>query len=111
MGSLSFVWYVGLTIISGRTPLSDSDQALGLMIAFYYGLTGYALRDLLPQGSPSRAFEAFVAGRAFTILGGAMLTYIIVQESVMDFIDPGKHAILGVSAPLGIAIIFTLLGS
>ena len=41
MGVLSIVWYVGLTIIS-ENILFDSIAALGLMIAFYYGLTGYA---------------------------------------------------------------------
>ena len=107
MGSLSIVWYVGLTIIS-EDALSDSIQALGLMIAFYYGLTGYACAIYYRREIFS-SVEAFVAAGLLPFLGGAMLTYIIVK-SVMDFIDPGKHAILGVSAPLGIAIIFTLLG-
>lgn len=107
MGTLSIAWYVGLTIIS-EDALSDSIQALGLMIAFYYGLTGYACAIYYRREIFS-SVEAFVAAGLLPFLGGAMLTYIIVK-SVMDFIDPGKHAILGVSAPLGIAIIFTLLG-
>jgi hypothetical protein len=41
MGALSIVWYVGLTLIS-ENILFDSIAALGLMIAFYYGLTGFA---------------------------------------------------------------------
>ncbi len=41
MGVLSIVWYVGLTIVS-ENILFDSIAALGLMIAFYYGLTGIA---------------------------------------------------------------------
>ena len=41
MGVLSIVWYVGLTIIS-ENILFDSIAALGLMIAFYYGITGFA---------------------------------------------------------------------
>ena len=45
--SLSIVWYVGLTIVS-ENILFDSIAALGLMIAFYYGLTGFACVDLLP---------------------------------------------------------------
>ncbi len=47
MGVLSIVWYVGLTIVS-ENILFDSIAALGLMIAFYYGLTGFACVDLLP---------------------------------------------------------------
>ena len=41
MGGLSIAWYVGLTAIS-QNILYDSIAALGLMIAFYYGLTGMA---------------------------------------------------------------------
>jgi amino acid transporter len=41
MGIASIGWYVGLTIIS-ENILFDSIAALGLMIAFYYGLTGFA---------------------------------------------------------------------
>jgi amino acid transporter len=37
----SIVWYVGLTLIS-ENILFDSIAALGLMIAFYYGMTGFA---------------------------------------------------------------------
>ena len=37
----SIVWYVGLTLIS-ENILFDSIAALGLMIAFYYALTGFA---------------------------------------------------------------------
>ncbi|MFN8160213.1 MAG: APC family permease [Solirubrobacterales bacterium] len=37
----SVVWYVGLTLIS-ENILFDSIAALGLMIAFYYALTGFA---------------------------------------------------------------------
>jgi hypothetical protein len=41
MGVLSIVWYVGLTIIS-ESILFASIAGLGLMIAFYYALTGFA---------------------------------------------------------------------
>ena len=41
MGVASVVWYVGLRIAS-ENILFDSITALGLMIAFYYGLTGFA---------------------------------------------------------------------
>ncbi len=41
MGALSIVWYVGLKLVS-ENILYDAIAALGLMIAFYYGLTGFA---------------------------------------------------------------------
>lgn len=41
MGIASVVFYVGLTTLSSNV-LADSISAVGLMIAFYYGLTGFA---------------------------------------------------------------------
>ncbi|MCW2717840.1 MAG: hypothetical protein QOG20_1152 [Pseudonocardiales bacterium] len=41
MGGVSVVFYVGLTLIS-QNVLADSIAAVGLLIAFYYGLTGFA---------------------------------------------------------------------
>ncbi len=41
MGILSIVWYIGLKLVS-ENVYYDALTALGLMIAFYYGLTGYA---------------------------------------------------------------------
>jgi amino acid transporter len=61
MGAVSIVFYVGLTALSGDI-LEDTIAAVGLMIAFYYGLTGFACvwfyrktmwdkpRDILMQG-------------------------------------------------------------
>ncbi len=61
MGGVSIVFYVGLTLVSDHI-LADTIAAVGLMIAFYYGLTGFACvwfyrktmwdkpRDILMQG-------------------------------------------------------------
>ena len=61
MGGVSIVFYVGLTLVS-QNILADTIAAVGLMIAFYYGLTGFACvwfyrktmwdkpRDVLMQG-------------------------------------------------------------
>jgi len=51
MGAVSAVFYVLLTLAS-RNVLADSAASVGLLIAFYYGLTGFACvwffrRDLL----------------------------------------------------------------
>ena len=61
MGGVSIVFYVGLTLIS-ENILAATIEAVGLLIAFYYGLTGFACvwfyrktmrrsrRDLIMQG-------------------------------------------------------------
>ncbi|MGO9455811.1 MAG: APC family permease [Acidimicrobiales bacterium] len=41
MGAVSIVLYVGMNYISAGTVISDSVSALGVVIAFYYGLTGF----------------------------------------------------------------------
>lgn len=41
MGAISAVFYVALTLTS-KNVLADSASSVGLLIAFYYGLTGFA---------------------------------------------------------------------
>ncbi len=49
MGAVSLVWTL-LIINVSQNVLSDSITGIGFQIAFYYGLTGFACCDLLPQG-------------------------------------------------------------
>ena len=71
MGVVSIVFYVGMTKISGNVLL-DSIAAVGLMIAFYYGLTGFAAvwyyrRDLLTSAND------FLMKGLLPLLGGLFL--------------------------------------
>jgi amino acid transporter len=79
MGVVSIVFYVGLTLISTNV-LGDSIAAVGLMIAFYYGLTGFAAvwfyrHDLF------KGFHAFIMKGLFPFLGGLMLLGAFVIAS------------------------------
>jgi len=76
MGALSIIFYVGLTLVS-ENVLQDSILAVGLMIAFYYGLTGFACawyyrrelktpRDLIMRG-------------VLPLLGGTILLAVFVK--------------------------------
>jgi len=42
MGAISIVLYIPLNYISGGNPIADAVTAIGLYIAFYYGLTAFA---------------------------------------------------------------------
>ncbi len=42
MGVVSIILYVVMNYISAGTVISDAVSALGVMIAFYYGLTGFS---------------------------------------------------------------------
>jgi amino acid transporter len=111
MGALSIVWYVGLTIVS-ENILFDSIAALGLMIAFYYGLTGFACtiyyrRELL------RSWKTFWLIGVGPTVGGLMLAGIFVK-SCYDLSKPANsesgNSWFGVGPPLVIGLGFLLLG-
>jgi amino acid transporter len=111
MGALSIVWYVGLTIIS-ENILFDSIAALGLMIAFYYGLTGFACtiyyrRQLL------HSFKNFMLIGVGPTLGGLILAAIFVK-SCYDLSKPENSesgsSWFGLGPPLVIGVGFLLLG-
>src|SRR5215213_6358035 len=71
MGALSIAWYVGLTIVS-ENILFDSIAALGLMIAFYYGLTGFAC-TVYYRRQLFRSLKSFLLLGVGPTLGGVIL--------------------------------------
>jgi amino acid transporter len=110
MGGFSIVWYVGLTLIS-QNILYDSIAALGLMIAFYYGLTGFAC-TIYYRRVLFRSAKNFVLMGLAPALGGLMLTWVFVQ-SVINLSNPKEAysgAVLGIGTPLFIGIVALLLG-
>jgi amino acid transporter len=110
MGGFSIVWYVGLTLIS-QNILYDSIAALGLMIAFYYGLTGFACAIYYRRVLLRSAKNFVLIGLAPT-LGGLMLTWALV-ESIINLSNPKEAysgAVLGIGTPLFIGIAALLIG-
>ncbi|MFL5845543.1 MAG: APC family permease [Solirubrobacteraceae bacterium] len=109
MGALSIVWYVGLTLVS-EDILFDSIAALGLMIAFYYGLTGFACvwyfrREL------TKSVGNFVMAGILPLLGGLMLLGVFIKScSDLAADDAGSGTVFGLGSPLVIGIGFLLLG-
>jgi amino acid transporter len=110
-GALSIAWYVGLTIVS-ENILFDSIAALGLMIAFYYGLTGFACA-LYYRREARRSPKGLLFAVVAPAVGGAILTWVLVK-SVVDLSDPANSesgsSWLGLGPPLVIGIGFMLLG-
>ncbi|MFL5874217.1 MAG: APC family permease [Solirubrobacterales bacterium] len=111
MGALSILWYVSLTLVS-EDILFDSLAALGLMISFYIGLTGFACaiyyrRELLRS---VKNFFFIGVGPAF---GATILFYLLVKNAI-ELSDPANsesgNSWLGVGPPLLIAVFFLLLG-
>ncbi|GAA1947212.1 APC family permease [Microbacterium deminutum] len=95
MGVVAIVYYVAFTLINDNI-LQDSILSLGLAIAFYYAITGYACvwyyrRELF--ASTRNFFYKFL----LPLLGALMLTYAFVQSAIdMWSVDYGYSVLLGV---------------
>ena len=111
MGAFSILWYVGLTIVS-ENILYDSIAALGLMIAFYYGITGFACAIYYRHELFKSAKNFLFVGVA-PVLGGAILTWVLVK-SIIDLSKPENSesgdSWLGVGPPLVIGVGLMLFG-
>ncbi|WP_309708494.1 APC family permease [Pseudolysinimonas sp.] len=109
MGIVATAFYVGMTLIS-ENFLADSIYSLGLAIAFYYGLTGYAcvwyFRKELFVNAHSFFFKFL-----FPLLGALILTGAFVKSAI-DMLDPdyGYTVLLGVGGVFVIGIGSLLLG-
>ena len=111
MGVASIAWYVGLTVIS-ENILFDSLLTLGLMIAFYYGLTGIACVVYFRRLLASSLKNLVLIGIA-PLLGAIILGWAFVK-SIIDLSKPENSesgdSWFGLGPPLVIAIAFGLLG-
>jgi len=111
MGGLSILWYVGLTIVS-EDILFDSLAALGLLISFYIGMSGFACtiyyrRELL------RSVKNFFFVGVGPTLGGLILFYLLIKNGI-ELKDPANsesgNSWFGIGPPLVIAVFFMVLG-
>jgi amino acid transporter len=109
MGIVATVFYVGMTFVSGNFLL-DSIYSLGLAIAFYYGITGYACvwyfrRELFT--SVRNFFFKFL----FPLLGALILTGAFIKSAI-DMFDTeyGETILFGVGGVFVIGVGSLLLG-
>lgn len=109
MGVVATVFYVGMTFVS-ENFLADSIYSLGLAIAFYYGLTGFACVWYFRK-------ELFVSAHSFffkflfPLLGALLLTAAFVKSAI-DMLDPdyGYTVLFGVGGVFVIGVGSLLLG-
>jgi amino acid transporter len=109
MGAVAIVYYVGMTLIS-ENFLADSIYSLGLAIAFYYGLTGYACVWCFRReafASASTFFYKFL----FPLFGALCLTAAFVGSAVDMFApDYGYTVIWGIGGVFVIGVGSLLFG-
>jgi amino acid transporter len=111
VGALATLWYVPGRLIS-ENFLFDSLSALSLMIAFYYGLTGFACA-IYWRRELTASLKNFLFIGVAPLIGALALTYLLI-ESAIDIADPqasySGSSVIGLGLPLVIALIFMLGG-
>ncbi len=109
MGAASVGFYVGLVIISGDV-LGDSIAALGLLIAFYYGLTGYACAWHFRR-EIARGGRDLVTKGLLPLTGAVILTLCLIKSAKdMTAADYGSTSFQGVGGVFLLGIGALVLG-
>jgi amino acid transporter len=117
MGAASALFFVLLTAVS-RNVLADSAASVGLLIAFYYGLTGFACvwffrRDLLTSAHALLVKGILPLVGGLTLLGAFVLSvksYWPAASSYSSFHGIGGIFLIGVGS-LAIGVIVMLITS
>jgi amino acid transporter len=104
MGGVSIVLYVLMNYLtSGGSVIVDSVSALGVMIAFYYGLTGFTCAWYYRATLTESARSLWLRG-IIPVLGGLILWFCMfwsfwyywnAVNSYTTFKIPGTHRIIG----------------
>jgi len=85
MGLVSIAFYAGLTVFN-ENALADLILSIGLLIAFYYGLTGFASAWVFRR-EIFRSAGAFFLKGLLPFLGGVILFAAMVRTAI-DSYDP-----------------------
>jgi amino acid transporter len=99
MGIVSIALYIPLNYISGGNPIADAVTAIGLYIAFYYGLTGFSsvwyYRKTLLQSQRNLWMQGILpllGGLIMYVAGGiALQSDWVASNSYTSWTVPGLH--------------------
>jgi amino acid transporter len=105
MGVVSIALYVAMNYLSnGSSVIGDSVSALGAMIAFYYGLTGFACVWYYRKTLRESARSLWLRG-ILPLLGGLILWFVMIwfiqynwfnpSNSYTTWTIPGTHRVIG----------------
>jgi amino acid transporter len=117
MGGVSIVLYVAMNYLtSGGSVIVDSVSALGVMIAFYYGLTGFTCVWYY-RATLTESVRSFWLRGVLPLLGGLILWFCMIWSfwyywnagnSDTRFKIPGTHRYIGGVFTLDVGVL--LLG-
>jgi amino acid transporter len=111
VGIIASVWFVAVSLLS-ENALFDSITALGLLIAFYYALTGIACA-VYHRRQLTRSVKTFFLIGVGPVVGSLLLIWLLAL-AIRDFANPEasytEQAWLGVGPPLVIGIGIFVVG-
>jgi amino acid transporter len=84
MGVVSVILYVAMNFVSQGNVIADSVSAIGLMIAFYYGLTGFACTWYFRRQLTASPRDLLLKG-IVPSLGGLILLYAFAKSLYDDW--------------------------
>jgi len=103
MGAASIILYIPLNYISGGNPIADAVTAIGLYIAFYYGLTAFSCvwyyRRTLTSSGRNLWMRGILPGLGGLIMYAAGLYSLqsdwVASNSYTTWTVPGLHWQIG----------------
>jgi amino acid transporter len=93
MGAVSILFYIGLASISDNI-LGDSASAVGLLIAFYYGMTGFASFWWFLRRDPGSTLREISARLVLPLLGGLILLLAFIKTIRDDYNAANSQTVL-----------------
>ena len=92
---VSIAFYAGLTFVS-ENVLGDATESVGLLVAFYYGLTGFAAAWHFRKNAG--ATLSTIATRVILpLIGGFILLAVFVKTTVDDFNADNSTTVLTIA--------------
>jgi amino acid transporter len=90
MGVISIALYIPLNFISGGNPIADAVTAIGLYIAFYYGLTAFSCAWYYRQTLTSSARNLWMRG-ILPVLGGLIMYAAGIYSLQSDWVASNSY--------------------
>ena len=81
-GIACIIFFAGLAAISDNV-LGDATEAVGLLVAFYYGLTGFAGAWHFRR-NPGKTIREFLVRILLPLIGGLILLFVFVRTAIDD---------------------------
>jgi amino acid transporter len=111
MGTVSALVYILLMATSPTNLIADAFTSLSIVIAFYYGFSGYAC-VVYYRKQLFDSWRKFLTVGLIPLLGGLFLTWILIKAFIEYSPADGGYAksFLGIGSPIAIALLMIVLG-